>query len=331
MSDLDKLPASADVAVTDDLTAGGDVEPEAFPESSPSVPQVDEHNSSDDEDDGEVEIAVPAAAQRVGTSFCLKGGSAGFSSRSHCIFDSLDTVAKLTASGLEQVDGVFARPLPPVNKKSRQSPSICSRPLPTEKRAVPDYMVHPERWTYYNLEDVAETSDRSNSRVAHQFLASLKRKNEQEPETVPNTCSPQQKMIFSRPSRPGKEQSAEKLSAVKDNKKGMHLSHLEEEEDEEVAGKEREEATTINECRYKDIDKTKQKEDCINHEEQEDDLQKVATTVRQPDETENKRGQPKKDPEEDEGKKKEQASTGFVSFRKMNQKNYRRGSEHGDA
>uniref|UniRef100_A0AAQ4QZ67 U5 small nuclear ribonucleoprotein TSSC4 n=1 Tax=Gasterosteus aculeatus aculeatus TaxID=481459 RepID=A0AAQ4QZ67_GASAC len=102
------------------------------------------------------------------TPFNLRGGSSAFSNRSHSIFECLDSVARLASSSMSQdksADGVFARPLPPRSlRKTSQPQSIC--PTPAKKRGVPDYLVHPERWTHYNLEDVEETSDQDNRKCS---------------------------------------------------------------------------------------------------------------------------------------------------------------------
>uniref|UniRef100_A0A8C6SYK5 U5 small nuclear ribonucleoprotein TSSC4 n=1 Tax=Neogobius melanostomus TaxID=47308 RepID=A0A8C6SYK5_9GOBI len=87
--------------------------------------------------------------------FSLRGGGSGFSSRSHSIFDCLDTMAKMTSSSLGQdnvIDSVFARPAPPPSRKTSHPPSAS--PIPAKKRGVPDYMMNPDRWTHYSLEDV---------------------------------------------------------------------------------------------------------------------------------------------------------------------------------
>uniref|UniRef100_A0A3Q3LN21 U5 small nuclear ribonucleoprotein TSSC4 n=1 Tax=Mastacembelus armatus TaxID=205130 RepID=A0A3Q3LN21_9TELE len=102
----------------------------------------------------------------------LKGGSSAFSDRSHSIFDCLDSVTQQTSSSLKRdhaTHGEFVHPQPPCpSKKASQPPSTS--PPPPKKRGIPDYLVHPERWTHYSLEDVADTSDQENKRVAHQFL-----------------------------------------------------------------------------------------------------------------------------------------------------------------
>jgi len=323
-SELSKiLKADDDV---DDLSASDESEPEEQPCSAPFDPELDV-----DDDDGEVGAAVPAAGQKARSSFSLKGGSTGFSSRSHSIFDCLDSVAKLASSALGQdnvIDGVFVRPLPPApSRKTSQPPP--SNSTPAKKRGVPDYLVHPDRWTRYSLEDVAETSDRGNSRVAHQYLASLQQKKEEpEPEPEPDSqgdsfCSTQQKIIFSKPSHLAKK-AADEASAVRGQEKGMRLSHLEEEEDEFAAGKEKKKTVgrRTDECKEESVrgkDEVKQARAAIGQPEAEEK------------EKEKKHVQKERGVDEEEvEEKKEQANPSFSSFRKMNQKNYRKSSRQED-
>uniref|UniRef100_A0A3Q1I137 U5 small nuclear ribonucleoprotein TSSC4 n=1 Tax=Anabas testudineus TaxID=64144 RepID=A0A3Q1I137_ANATE len=104
------------------------------------------------------------------TPFSLRGGSLAFSDRSHSIFDCLDT--QLSSSSLKQdhiTNKVFVQPHSSHPSRKTSLPPSTS-PTPPKKRGVPDYLVHPERWTCYSLEDVPETSDQDNRRAAHQFL-----------------------------------------------------------------------------------------------------------------------------------------------------------------
>lgn len=224
-----KSPKSDD---ENELSASDESEPEETPSNAPFDPELDGEDDEDEEDqDNATDKASQDATQKAST-FSLKGGSMDFSSRSQSIFDCLDNMAKMTSSSLGQdnvIDGVFARPIaPPPSRKTSHPPS--SSPTPAKKRGVPDYMVNPDRWTHYSLEDVAETSDQGNNRVAHQYLASLLQKKD-EPVNR-DSFNTDEKIIFSKPKRVGKEQPANK--AEKEGKEtGMHLSHLDEEEDEE--------------------------------------------------------------------------------------------------
>uniref|UniRef100_A0A8C9ZYM7 U5 small nuclear ribonucleoprotein TSSC4 n=1 Tax=Sander lucioperca TaxID=283035 RepID=A0A8C9ZYM7_SANLU len=159
----------------DELSASDESEPEEQPSSAPFDPELDDDDDDDDYDyGGEAEISALAAGHQAKSSFSLRGGSSAFSNRSHSIFECLDSVARPTASSLSQdnvTDGVFARPLPPhPSRKTSQPLSNC--PTPAKKKGVPDYLVHPERWTRYSLEEVTMTCDKEqlNSRPRSSVL-----------------------------------------------------------------------------------------------------------------------------------------------------------------
>lgn len=295
-SDHGEMLNSDDV---DELSASDESEPEERPSSAPFDPELDDE---DDDDGGEVETFAPAAGHGAQGSFSLRGGSSAFSNRSHSIFECLDSVARLASSSLNQnevTDGVFARPLPPrPSRKTSRPPSSC--PTPAKKRGVPDYLVHPERWTHYSLEDVPETCDQGNSRAAHHFLSSLQQRKEQQESRSDSSCKIQQKMIFSRPSRLQKEQPADQLSAVGGKEKEASLSHLEEEEeDEESSDKEVAGGRTTDQS----VEKAEEKD--------------TRGPVGRPEE---------KDEKGEEEKKMEEANPTFTSFRKPKRKNYRKSS-----
>ncbi|CAJ1048682.1 protein TSSC4 [Xyrichtys novacula] len=244
----------------DELSASDDSEPEERPSTLIFDPELD----NSDEDDEE-EPCAPA----VQGQFSLKGGGSDFSHRTHNIFDCLDKVATPTSysssssststfvsssssssSTNQQKDGVFTRPLaPPPSRKTSQPPP--NPPIAAKKRWTPDYLLHPERWTHYSLEDVSETSDHGNTAAALSFLSDLqerkeeqmrgeekekkqedKKKEKEQSHTDSSSCEPQHRMVFCRPNMPKKEQPAEKS-----REKETHLSHLQEEE-EEGEGKE---------------------------------------------------------------------------------------------
>ncbi len=292
----------------DELSASDESEPEEQPSSAPFDPELD-----DDDEEEEVMISAPAAGHRAQSSFSLRGGSSAFSNRSHSIFDCLDSVARLASSSLQQdtvTDGVFARPLPPrPSRKTSQPLSSC--PTPAKKRGAPDYLVHPERWTHYSLEDVTETSDQGNSRAAHHFLSSLQQKKEQQESQSDSSCNTQQKMIFSRPSKLLKGEPADQPPAVRGKDKETHLSHLEEEEDEDEEGREKEKAGGR---------RTDQR------------VEKAEERAR--DEETDMRGavmeKEKGEEEEEEEDKMGEAGPGFTCFRKTKRKNYRKSSGRED-
>ncbi|KAK2853430.1 hypothetical protein Q5P01_006091 [Channa striata] len=287
-----------------ELSASDDSEPEELPSGAPFDPELDQ----DEDDDGlggvgESEVSAPSSQ----TSFSLRGGSSAFSDRSHSIFDCLDNVSKLSSSSQNQEHTThveFVRPQPPPpSRKSSQPPPTS--PTPPKKRGVPDYLVHPERWTHYSLEDVTESSDKDNHRAAYQFLSSL----QQEKQSNSEQSNIQQRMIFSRPKRPLKEQAEDDLSALTGKEKGMHLSHLEEEEKEE--GGERGKVGDRGTDRSKDENEEKDETRAVGQSEKEIE----------------KQAQREKDEEED---KMEQVNPGFISFRKTKSKNYRKSLKQED-
>ncbi|KAM9366554.1 U5 small nuclear ribonucleoprotein TSSC4 isoform 1-T2 [Symphorus nematophorus] len=297
----------------DELSASDDSEPEERLSSAAFVPELDE-DDDDDDDDGEVVTSAPAVGAQ--SPFSLRGGGSAFSDRSHSIFDCLDSVARLTSSSssfsssLKQenaTDGVFARPLPPPpSRKTRQPPP--SGPTPAKKKGAPDYLVHPERWTHYSLEDVSETSDQGNSRAALNYLSSLQQqRKEQQESPSDSSCNTQQKMVF-RPSRPQKEQPADQSSAVRSREKETRLSHLEEEEDDD------EEEPKAGGGR---TDQSAKKAEDIERDEDKD----LRGAVGRPEEQE--KG-------DDEEEKIEEANPSFTSFRKTKHKNYRKSSGRED-
>ncbi|XP_035507955.1 protein TSSC4 [Morone saxatilis] len=298
----------------DELSASDESEPEEHPSSAPIDPELDHHDDNDD--DREVGTSAPPVGHQAQSSFSLRGGGTAFSNRSHSIFDCLDSAAQLASSSLKQdnvTDGVFAWSLPlHPSRKTGHPPLRC--PTPAKKRGTPDYLVHPERWTHYSLEDLTETSDQSNSRVAHHFLSSLQQRKEQQERQSDPCCNIQQKMIFSRPSGQLKEQPADQLSPVRSKEKETRLSHLEEKEEEEgEEGREKQKAGG------------KRTDQSVEKAEQRVEEKYMGGAVGQPEKK--KRVQKKKGDQEE---KIEEANLGFTSFSKTNRKNYRKSSGQGD-
>ncbi|XP_034733312.1 protein TSSC4 [Etheostoma cragini] len=282
----------------DELSASDESEPEKQTSNAPFDPELDD----DDYDyGGEVEISALAAGHQAQSSFSLRGGSSAFSNRSHSIFECLDSVARPTASSLSQddvTDGVFARPLPPhPSRKTSQPLSNC--PTPAKKRGVPDYLVHPERWTRYSLEEVTMTCDKGNRYAAHNFLFSLQQRKELQESRTDSSCDIQQKIIFSRPSGMLTEKPAEQLSAV-GGKEETHLSHLEEDDENEEG---------MEEARNQSVERAR---------DEEKDIKGV---LGRPEEK--KSGQKEKEEEEE-------ANPRFPSFRQTKRKNYRKSSGQDD-
>uniref|UniRef100_A0A3B3U3W8 Uncharacterized protein n=2 Tax=Poecilia TaxID=8080 RepID=A0A3B3U3W8_9TELE len=97
---------------------------------------------------GEAMTSASPSAPAAQSSFSLSGASSGFSFRSRSIFDCLDSVEKRSVTPRNQGNSAESR-------KTSHPPSTS--PIPQKKKGVPDYLVHPERWTRYSLEDVAES------------------------------------------------------------------------------------------------------------------------------------------------------------------------------
>ncbi|XP_070282435.1 LOW QUALITY PROTEIN: U5 small nuclear ribonucleoprotein TSSC4 [Myotis yumanensis] len=116
----------------------------------------------------------PAAAVQP---FHLRGTSSTFSQRSHSIFDCLEGAARQALppegrAGLGDGGG-FKQPWVPPSRPLAEGPGRARQSLvPPRTPPVPDYVAHPERWTRYSLEDVAEDSEQSNWAAALDFLGS---------------------------------------------------------------------------------------------------------------------------------------------------------------
>ncbi|KAJ7344376.1 hypothetical protein JRQ81_000326 [Phrynocephalus forsythii] len=130
--------------------------------------------------------------------FHLKGMSSSFSQRSQSIFDCLEGAAKRTVPSVAEdnvIDGRFKRPLPPPNISSKMPAESLGRPNkppPSVKAppSVPDYVTHPERWTKYSLDDVPESSEKTNRSTAMEFLEGLKKSKEEQTSPCPERYTP---------------------------------------------------------------------------------------------------------------------------------------------
>ncbi|KAM9765833.1 U5 small nuclear ribonucleoprotein TSSC4 [Menidia menidia] len=278
-----EVPASDDV---DELSASDDSEPEERPSGAPFDPDLD---CSDG--DEEVEFCAPA----VQSPFILSGGGSAFSLRSHSIFNCLDGVEKQPVTSLK-------RGIAKESQNTSDPPPAC--PTPPKKRGVPDYLLHPERWTRYSLEDVPESSDQDNRRAAHQFLSSLRQEAKPDP-----PCDIKQRMVFSKPKKPLKEQLPEQALADQPGKeKGLSLSHLSEGEE----GQERGGGGGGEQARLKT-------EQLGQADAEEDEGVEVTGAV---DSAERKKRVQEKTMQD--------SSPSFTSFRKIKGKNYRRSSVRED-
>ncbi|XP_061466144.1 U5 small nuclear ribonucleoprotein TSSC4 [Rhineura floridana] len=174
---------------SDDFGFTGDAEDDtACPEE--SLPLDDTGGRSDESGD-------PLHGNRKSPvqPFHLKGMSSTFTQRSQSIFDCLEGAAKRAVPSIAEdnvIDGSFKRPLPPptiLNKMPAENLGRPSKP-PTARKsspAVPDYITHPERWTKYNLDDISESSDKTNRSVAMEFLKGLEKSREEKSSTKPES------------------------------------------------------------------------------------------------------------------------------------------------
>ncbi|XP_054426689.1 U5 small nuclear ribonucleoprotein TSSC4 isoform X2 [Pteronotus mesoamericanus] len=167
----DALPSdTASLSDSDsDLSLPGSAELEAR---SPEELPVEAEGDSGPEEPPSPPRGLPAAAAQP---FHLRGASSSFSQRSRSIFDCLEGVARQASHvGLQTSPGHhggFKRPLAPSSQPLAKCPGRASpSPVPPRAPPVPDYVAHPERWTKYSLEDVAEASEQSNRAAALDFL-----------------------------------------------------------------------------------------------------------------------------------------------------------------
>ncbi|KAM8818787.1 U5 small nuclear ribonucleoprotein TSSC4 [Rhynchonycteris naso] len=165
------VPPSDTVSLSDsdsDLSLPGSAELEAL---SPEGPPVgEEEGDSGPEEPPPPPRSLPTAAVKP---FHLRGTSSSFSLRSQSIFDCLEGAARPAPPAASQTgvgdSGGFKRPLAPSSQPPAERPGRASQ---RHVRPVPDYVAHPERWTKYSLEDVAEASEQSNQAAALAFLGS---------------------------------------------------------------------------------------------------------------------------------------------------------------
>ncbi|MEE6518537.1 hypothetical protein FKM82_029605 [Ascaphus truei] len=103
--------------------------------------------------------------------------------------------------------------LPNADTAATVSLHVGTAEIPVPAARLPDYLAHPERWTKYSLEDVPETTDRSNRSAALSFLGELRQRGEgtKAPANAsalsynqdPSSCG-QGRILFTRPSKAGR-------------------------------------------------------------------------------------------------------------------------------
>lgn len=225
---------------SEDLTFADDLEVAAV---SPEEPlSLDNRSSSRSDENGDRKSPVQP--------FHLKGMSSSFSQRSQSIFDCLEGAAKRTVPSMAEdnvVDGRFKRPLPPPsisNKMSAESLGRQNKPPPSPKGppSVPDYVTHPERWTKYSLDDVSESSEKTNRSIAMEFLEGLKKSKEEKTSPCPERYTPSfnqdasssgaSRIIFTKPTKTPLCRSERKRPHAKEDEE-TNLSDT----DQELKGK----------------------------------------------------------------------------------------------
>lgn len=233
VSEYDTLPSDS-ISLSDsdsNLSWPGGAEVESLsPEVLPGDPQEDPEVEEPPRSTGTPTPAVQP--------FHLRGMSSTFSERSHSIFDCLEGAAKRvpppSAAQTNMSDNVdFKRPLAP----SSQPPSggagrAHGRPDPSRVVPVPDYVAHPERWTKYSLEDVAEASEQSNQAAAFAFLGSRS-------PAIPTDYTPsfnqdpsscgEGRVVFTKPVRANETRPERKRVLTKEDSGGegpVELTHL---------------------------------------------------------------------------------------------------------
>ncbi|XP_029812588.1 protein TSSC4 [Suricata suricatta] len=154
---------------------------------------------------GDSDRGEPASSPRGRPSasaqpFHLRGTSSTFSWRSRNIFDFLEQL--LPGDG-----GGFAGPPAPSSQPPAEGPGRGGQsPSPPKLPPVPDYVAHPERWTKYSLENVAEASEQSNRAAALAFLGSKSRAapGNYRPSfnQDPSSCG-EGRVVFTKPARAG--------------------------------------------------------------------------------------------------------------------------------
>lgn len=236
-TERDALPSDT-VSLSDsdsDLSLPGGAELEAL---SPEEPPGEVQGDSDPDEAPSPPRGPPAAAVQP---FHLRGTSSSFSQRSHSIFDQLEGAAGRAPPPVLRPDpglggrGGFKRPLVPASQPRAKCPGGAGQsPVPPRVPPVPDYVAHPERWTKYSLEDVAEASEQSNWAAALDFLGP------QSPaapcDRVPSfnqdpSSHGEGRVLFTKPARaagagPERKQALGRAGAPGGGKGSVQLAHL---------------------------------------------------------------------------------------------------------
>uniref|UniRef100_T1E4B4 U5 small nuclear ribonucleoprotein TSSC4 n=1 Tax=Crotalus horridus TaxID=35024 RepID=T1E4B4_CROHD len=225
--------------------------------------------------------------------FHLKGMSSSFSQRSQNIFDCLEGAAKqavpLTAED-NVIDRRFKRPLPPPsisNKMPAESFGRQREPIQSYKCSppVPDYVAHPERWTKYSLENVAEYSDDTNRSIAMEFLSGLNKGRKEQSSTHPEHYAPSfnqdasssgaGRILFTKPVKTSLDRSGKKRGASTEEELEANIINA----NQEARGRPLDNLAAQNKGDVLDPSESreKEKEDCEPLKLEEQDAQKANT------------------------------------------------------
>ncbi|XP_032269859.1 protein TSSC4 [Phoca vitulina] len=211
LSDSDSdfsLPAGAEMEALSPGVLPGEAQGDSDPDESPLPPR-----------------GLPTASVQP---FHLRGTSSTFSWRSRNIFDCLEGAARQVVPSVAQTgpgdDGGFLRPPAPSSRPPGEGPGRAGQsPAPPKLPPVPDYVAHPERWTKYSLENVAEVSEQSNRAAALAFLGSpsLAAPSDYMPSfnQDPSSCG-EGRVVFTKPARAGEARPERKRALRKAGEPG---------------------------------------------------------------------------------------------------------------
>ncbi|XP_020024375.2 U5 small nuclear ribonucleoprotein TSSC4 [Castor canadensis] len=223
-AEYDALPSDT-VSLSDsdsDLSLPGDAEVEAL---SPERPSGEAQEDSGPEEP----LEPPAPVQ----PFHLRGMSSTFSQRSRSIFDCLEGAAQRVPPSVPRVsmsDNDFKRPLAPSSQPAAGGLGRAhGSPGPPRVSRVPDYVAHPERWTKYSLEDVAEGSEQSNQAAALAFLGI--RSQATPADYLPSfnqdpSSRGEGRMVFTKPARTERKRVLKKGVPASGGEGPVELAHL---------------------------------------------------------------------------------------------------------
>ncbi|KAM4845757.1 U5 small nuclear ribonucleoprotein TSSC4 [Thomomys bottae] len=220
----DDAPPSDTVSLGDsdsDLSLPAEAEAAAL---SPGAPPGEAQ-----EDSGTEEPAEPPSPPAQ--PFHLRGMSSTFSQRSHSIFDCLEGAARRAPPPGPQPRGDGSErqpPPPPGHPPARGLSRAHGSPGPPRASPVPDYVSHPERWTKYSLEDVAETTELGNRTAVLAFLGARTAPTDYLPSFNQDpSSSGEGRVVFTKPARAERKRALRKEGVLGAGSEGpVELAHL---------------------------------------------------------------------------------------------------------